>query len=181
MDHVCARCPKLLGASCCEPKPGERLATLTTEDVRRIREHLRRRAETFSEVEVLSDEEARAYEAQRPSYAGYFRSGPNRVTLRRRGGGSGACVFHDRERGCVLPSEVRPTACRLYPFERYADGSIGLQVGRYGSIDAAARGSDACLAVEESEDFDEVLRAFSLTREEVEALDERLRREVRSG
>jgi len=36
---VCARCPAALGASCCEVKEDERLATLTRADVERIAAH----------------------------------------------------------------------------------------------------------------------------------------------
>ncbi|MBX5483094.1 MAG: YkgJ family cysteine cluster protein [Myxococcaceae bacterium] len=164
---VCARCPKLLGASCCEVKPGEHLATLTRADVARIRDHLRRAAHTFVDEEVLSDAEVRDYEARRPLYRGYFRRGPVRWTLRQH---DGACVFHDRARGCVLPVEVRPLACRLYPFEQFPDGSWSVQMGRHGDIAAAQRAGGACLAVEEATDMDEVLAAFGTTRDEVERL-----------
>src|SRR5207245_196045 len=102
----------------------------------------------FSEDEWLSEEEARLYSERRPLYRDYFRHGPRRLTLRRE---AGACVFLDRKEGCALPTEVRPTACRLYPFELWADGTWSLQVERHGSLAAARleRGH-ACLAVEEA-------------------------------
>jgi Fe-S-cluster containining protein len=174
---VCARCPRLLGRTCCEVSEGEQLATLTRSDVERIREHTRLPARAFSEVEWLSDEEARDYEWRRPLYAGYFRQGPGRLTLRRH---AGACVFHRASGGCSLSPEVRPTACRLYPFELWPDGSWSLQVERMGSLaEARAMGGSACLAVEEAEAMEEVLAAFGTRQEEVEALGERLREEVR--
>jgi Fe-S-cluster containining protein len=174
---ACARCPKALGASCCEVKDGEHLATLTLADVARISLATGRAGRAFAEDEWLSEEDARDYEARRPLYDGYFRHGPRRLTLKRR---EGACVFLDRTRGCSLSADVRPTACRLYPFELWPGGEWSLQVDRHGSLDSArtAAGS-ACLAVEEATEMEHVLQAFGLTREEVEALGERLAGEVR--
>ncbi len=177
-EHVCARCPRALGASCCEVGEGEQLATLCRADVARISHHTGQRADRFSEEEWLTPDEAAAYERRRPLYAGYFRRDTARLTLRRR---AGACVFLDRSRGCVLPADVRPTACRLYPFELWPDGTWSLQVARYGNLDEAAqqRGA-ACLAVEQAEEMEDVLRAFSLSRAEVETLGAALREEVRA-
>ena len=115
---VCARCPRVLGGSCCEVKEGEQLATLTRADVERIRAHTGLAARRFVGEEYLTEGEAADYEARRPLYRGYFRRAPVRWTLRTR---AGACVFHSPERGCGLPGEVRPVACRLYPFERWPD------------------------------------------------------------
>jgi Fe-S-cluster containining protein len=156
MEPVCARCPKALGHSCCEVGEGDGLATLTLSDVERISAWARLRAEAFSEDHWLSDEEALAYEARRPLYEGYFRHGPRRLTLRR---ARGACVFLDRASGCRLPAQVRPIACRLFPFE---DPS-GLTVERHGSVESARESGAGCLAVEESPDATALLRAFSLT------------------
>lgn len=173
---VCARCPRLLGASCCEVKEGERLATLTRSDVERIAEHTRLGRPRFVDEEVLTHEEAVDYEQRRPLYRGYFHRSPVRLTLRTR---AGACVFHAPGTGCVLPSEVRPVACRLYPFERWPDGTWSVQMGRYGSLEAARGTADACLAVEEAADMEAVLEAFGTTREAVEGLGEQLARETR--
>jgi Fe-S-cluster containining protein len=159
---------------------GEQLATLTWADVDRISAATGRPARAFAEVEWLPEEEAQRYESRRPLYAGYFARGPARLTLRRR---AEACVFLERGRGCSLGADVRPTACLLYPFELWPDGSWSFQVERFGSLEAAraaaARGS-SCLAVEEADSMDAVLTAFSTTREEVSALGERLRGEVRA-
>ena len=78
----CARCTEVLGRSCCQPGPGERLATLTATDVERIRIATGWRRERFVEHEPLSPEEALAYEATRPGYRGYFRSTMVRWGLR---------------------------------------------------------------------------------------------------
>ncbi len=173
---VCARCPRVLGASCCEVKGDERLATLTRADVERIRAHTGLAARRFVAEEVLSHEEALSYEERRPLYRGYFRQGPVRLTLLTR---AGACVFHVPGRGCSLPAQVRPVACRLYPFERWPDGSWSVQMGRYGDLEEARAGGSACLAVEEAGSMEEVLGAFATTREEVETLGARLAREAR--
>ncbi len=176
---VCARCPRVLGASCCEVVGDEQLATLTLVDVRRISAWLRRPSSRFVEVEWLDDEEARAYEVRRPLYRGYFRAVPRRVTLKRVGGDARShCVFLSPGQGCSLPADVRPTACRLYPFEQLPDGRWSLQVGRYGGPEAARGATDACLAVEESNDLGDVLRHFGVTRAQVEELGVQLAREV---
>ncbi|HZH17845.1 MAG TPA: hypothetical protein VE057_26070 [Archangium sp.] len=176
MGPVCARCPVVLGGSCCEVKEDEHLATLTRADVERMTAHTRLAPRRFVAEEYLTEEEAVAYEARRPLYRGYFRKGPVRLTLATR---AGACVFHEKGRGCVLPSDVRPVACRLYPFERWPDGSWSVQVSRYGDLAEARAGGGACLGVEEAEGMEEVLAAFGTTRESVESLGEQLAEETR--
>jgi Fe-S-cluster containining protein len=166
----------MLGASCCEVKEDERLATLTRADVERIAAHTRMAARRFVVEEGLTEEEAADYEGRRPLYRGYFRRGPVRLTLAVR---AGACVFHEKGRGCGLPADVRPVACRLYPFERWPDGSWSVQVGRYGDLAEARAGGDACLGVEEAESMEDVLATFGTTREAVEELGEQLARETR--
>lgn len=172
---VCARCPKMLGTSCCEVKDHEQLATLTAADVHRIVEATGQRPARFTTSEWLTLDEAREYEERRPLYRGYFRHGPARLTLQRR---NGACVFHDPRTGCSLPPDAKPTACRLYPFEQWPDGSWSLQVDRFGELDAARASGSACLAVEEANAMDDLLAAFAMTREQVEALGQRIREEV---
>lgn len=167
----CARCPKVLGRSCCEPGPGDALTTLTRADVERIAAHTGRSPRAFVAEEWLTPEEALAYEARRPIFRGYFRREPRRLTLALR---HGACVFHARERGCGLPEEVRPVACRLYPFEPWPDGTIALVPERHGELARAIEEGGACLAVEEAEDFDALLAAFGTTREELARLADEL-------
>ncbi|XXF77012.1 YkgJ family cysteine cluster protein [Myxococcaceae bacterium GXIMD 01537] len=174
--HVCARCPRVLGASCCEPREGERLATLTRADVARISEHTGLAARRFVHEEGLTEVEAAEYEARRPLFRGYFHRGPVRLTLAVR---AGACVFLDRERGCSLPEETRPVACRLYPFERQADG-WSVTEGRYGDLEAAREGGGACLAIEEADGLEALLSAFNTTWEALEALGVRLAQEARA-
>jgi uncharacterized protein len=177
MGPVCARCPRLLGHSCCEVKEGEHLATLTRADVARITGHTRLAARRFVREEGLTEEEAVEYEARRPLYRDYFRRGPVRWSLAVR---DGACVFFVKGEGCSLPADVRPVACRLYPFERWPDGSWSVAMGRYGNLDEARAGGSACLAVEESESMEQVLEAFGTTHETVEALGTQLAAESRA-
>jgi Fe-S-cluster containining protein len=171
---VCARCPKILGASCCEVLPGQHLATLTAADTDRIKSYLRRSEKDFADVEWLSDEEAQRYVDRWPLYDGYFRAGPARWTLKVK---NGACVFHRKDSGCALPEETRPTACRLYPFEPRGDGTLSLQTSR-GGEKAASADEGACLAVEEASEMSHVLRAFHSSPEKVAALCQILRSEV---
>jgi Fe-S-cluster containining protein len=167
----------VLGASCCEVKEGEHLATLTRADVERIAAHTGLAARRFVAEEYLTEEEAAEYEARRPLYRGYFRRGPVRLTLATR---AAACVFHERGRGCGLPADVRPVACRLYPFERWPDGTWSVQMGRYGDLEQARAGGGACLGVEEAESLEDVLAAFGTSRELVEGLGEQLAEEARA-
>lgn len=173
---ACVRCPKLLGKSCCEPRGTEHLAMVTRADMARISEHTRLPARRFTHVEGLTESEALEYESRWPLYRGYFRQGPMRVTLAAR---DGACVFHSPGRGCTLPMDVRPVACRLYPFEQWADGSWSVAVTRYGDLAAAREEGGACLAVEEATSMEELLAMFGTTHEAVEALGARLAKEAR--
>lgn len=178
MPPPCARCPKVLGASCCEPGPEDRLTTLTHADVARIAAHTGRSARSFTEEEWLTAEETFAYETRRPIFAGYFRAAPRRLTLAR--GPRGACVLHHPERGCTLPSAVRPLACRLYPFEPWPDGTLTVVTERHGELARAAEAGGACLAVEEAEDLAGLLAAFGLTARKVRALARALMEEVKA-
>ena len=170
----CARCAEALGRSCCQPGPGERLATLTATDVDRIRAATGWRRERFVEHEPLSPEETLAYEARRPGYRGYFRSTTVRWGLRSE---RGACVFLGT-RGCTLDVETRPTACLLYPFEP-AEHGWTLAVERSGTVELAARsGEPRCLAAEEARSRGSLLRSFALDVEVLTSLVDRLRAEV---
>ncbi|HET9036017.1 MAG TPA: hypothetical protein VFN45_07420 [Myxococcaceae bacterium] len=172
----CARCAEALGRSCCQPGPGERLATLTATDVERIRTATGWRRERFVEHEPLEPEEALAYEVRRPGYRGYFRTTTVRWGLRAE---RGACVFLGNE-GCTLGPATRPTACLLYPFEPGEHGWT-LAVERSGSIELAARsGEPRCLAAEEARSRGALLRSFAIDGEGLTALIDRLRAEVQS-
>ncbi|MFL5350678.1 MAG: YkgJ family cysteine cluster protein [Hyalangium sp.] len=174
---ACARCAKALGKTCCEPRGTEHLAMVTRADIARISEHTRLAARRFTQEDGVTEAGAADFEARWPLYRGYFRRGPVRTLLLAR---NGSCIFHERTRGCTLPMDVRPIACRLYPFDKWADGSWSLAVGRYGDLSAARAEGGACLAVEEAESMEEVLTAFGTTREAVEALGAQLAEEARS-
>ena len=175
-SHVCARCPKLLGKSCCEPRGTESLALLTRSDVERIGAHTRLAPRRFVREEPLSAQETADFENRWPLYRGYFLGGPVSLTLLAR---EGACVFYDRATGCTLPAQVRPLACRLYPFEQWSDGSWSLAMGRYGDLQQAREQGGACLVVEQSESMEQVFAVFGTSREVVEALGAQLVEEAR--
>ncbi len=175
MSHVCARCPKAFGGSCCEVRGDEQLATLTWADADRLAEVTGRAVEEFTEWEWLGEEEAARWARVHWALGAYFGPQTRRLTLRRR---AGACVFHGPQ-GCSLTAQQRPTACRLYPFEPRAGGEWGLQVDRFGSVaEAAASGEHACLAIEEADSFEALWAAFGTTRESLEALGARQQREA---
>lgn len=174
---VCARCPRVLGTSCCEVKGDEQLATLTWADADRLEAATGRPASAFTEWEWLGEEAAARWALLHPRWGAYFGPSTRRLTLRRSGG---ACVFHGAQ-GCTLTAQQRPTACRLYPFEVRPHGQWGLQVDRFGSIDEAlAAGEHACLAVEEADSFEALWAAFETDRPALEALAQRLGEEARA-
>lgn len=172
--HVCAQCPKLLGASCCEAGEGK-LATLTDADIARIRSATGLGAARFVAEEWLSHDDAAAYERERPLFRGYFRAAPVRKTLRTRGA---ACVFLEPGRGCRLSAEVRPLACQLYPFQLLADGSWSVLPPKFGALEEAAASKEGCLAVERAEGMAELQTALSLPPERLETLAQALREAV---
>jgi Fe-S-cluster containining protein len=154
----------------------EALATLTHADVERIQAATHLGRHTFVREEVFREAEARNYELLRPGWRGYFRQDTVRLTLARH---EGACTFFNPGSGCTLSPEVRPTACRLYPFEPTDTGGWTLAVERDGSVETAAGSAEArCLAVEEADGRGALLRAFGLTAESLHALGARLRAEV---
>ena len=172
----CARCAETLGRSCCQPAPGERLATLTATDVERIQAATGWRRERFVEHEPFVAEQTLAYEARRPGYRGYFRTTTVRWGLRAE---RGACVFLGKD-GCTLEATTRPTACLLYPFEPGEHGWT-LAVERSDSVELAARsGEPRCLAAEEAHGRGALLRSFAIDIEGLTALFDRLRAEVQA-
>lgn len=185
LSPVCARCPRVHRRSCCEVEEGsgQALATLTRADVERITAATGRPPRAFVGEEWLTAEEALQYERARPVFEGYYRRGPLRWTLQLRGG---ACVFHQAGRGCSLALDTRPLACRLYPFEPQPDGNFTLLADRVGheefppaAVVVVAEPEVRCLAVEESESMEALMRAFSVTLERLRGWAAALREESR--
>ena len=174
----CARCSRVLTASCCEVKPHERLATLTWADADRIWAATGLKLDAFAEWEWMDADHAKAWLELHPSYAGYLGLQSRRLGLRAI---DGACALLRRGKGCSLSEEDRPIACRIYPFDA---GEGLLQVDRFGDVAEARRlvekgAAHACLAVEESQSESQLMRAFGTTKKKVKALGEKLRAEVR--
>lgn len=166
-EHVCARCPRALGRSCCEPREGEHLCTLTHADVARIQAETGLAPRRFVVEEPFPHDEQLAYERLRPLYRGYFRARPVRLTLAR--GPRGACVFHREATGCTLSADARPTACRLYPLEWGAHGDW---------LPAASPHEGECLALDEAASLEDVARALGLSGSDLDGLRVRLLEEV---
>lgn len=160
---VCADCVIQNGRSCCEVEEGERLTTLTFSDIERIEAATGVPGHRFVELERLSPDEAQAYEEARPIYRGLFATGI-RYGLKAR---HGACVFLEKDRGCVLDEEIKPTACRLFPFDLDALGRLTL-------VDAP------CLAVDRADGKAALLRLFGTTEDRVRSLLDRAQAEVRA-
>jgi Fe-S-cluster containining protein len=178
MDSPCARCAHSLGRSCCEVEEGEWLATLTSADVERIESQAGVPRHRFLATEVFSSEESMAYVERRPLYAGYFARTWERWTLKRK---AGACVFFAPGKGCTLDAETRPSACLLYPFDFLVGNRLSLQVDRFPSVDEArASGEAACLAVQESSDWQTLAAAFNTDESQLRQLAQRIQDEVKA-
>ncbi len=121
-EHICAACLRVNGAVCCEVVEGEKLATLLEADIERIEEATGLARHRFVEREELDPAERLAYETVRPIYRGVF-VGNVRHGLKAR---KGSCVFLQNGRGCTLPPEARPLACRLYPLDFDLAGEVTL-------------------------------------------------------
>lgn len=150
---VCARCAAR-GTACCEVPEGEKLATLTFADIERIEQATGMPAHRFVEREQLDPAVRLAYETSRPIYRGMFVGGV-RHGLKAR---DGACVFLERGRGCALPPEAKPMACRLYPFDFDVLGEVTL-------LDAPH-----CLALSSARSANHLLRMFGTSQKALREL-----------
>ena len=148
-EPICAACLREKGAVCCEVAQGEKLATLLFADLARIEAATGLPAHRFAERETLDPAERLLYETARPLYRGVF-AGNVRFGLRAR---KGACVFLERGRGCALPEEARPLACKLYPLDFDLAGEVTL-------VDAPH-----CLALERAEGPKHLLRMLGTSRQ----------------
>ena len=126
--HPCARCARLQ-RTCCQR--AEVLVTLG--DLDRIEAH-RIEAQRASAAEPVPA--GPFHERRRPTDPDYLDDDPDdplwrratvaadgtRRVLRRRANGD--CIFLGQA-GCVLPGDVRPLVCRLYPFAFTEAGLVG--------------------------------------------------------
>jgi uncharacterized protein len=147
-EPICAACLREKGAVCCEVAPGEKLATLLFADIARIEAATGLASHRFAEREELDPVERLAYETARPIYRGVF-AGNVRFGLKAK---KGACVFLERGRGCVLPSEAKPLACHLYPLDFDLAGKVWL-------VDAPH-----CLALDRAEGPAHLLRMLGTSK-----------------
>lgn len=114
---ICAECA-MLGLTCCSVK---RDILVTLGDIDRI---ARLTGQTdFFEYRCPIDP-AYLDQAHDPNWLRYtvYTDGTRRVLKR---AADGACVFVNST-GCVLPMDVRPLVCRLYPFNYTEEGLAGV-------------------------------------------------------
>lgn len=114
--HPCARCAQMQ-RTCCQRAE----ILLTGGDVARIHAHTGR--DDFDERRRPLDPAYLEADDADPEWLGLTldADGRRRLLARRP---NGDCVFLG-ERGCVLPTEVRPLVCRLYPWSYDAGGLRG--------------------------------------------------------
>jgi Fe-S-cluster containining protein len=118
--HPCARCAQMQ-RTCCQTTE----ILLTAGDVARIRAHTGR--EDFAERRVPGDPTYLEHDPADPEWLSLTvgRDGRRRMLQKRDGGD---CTFLGAA-GCVLPTEVRPLVCRLYPWSYTHAGLAGEDSG----------------------------------------------------
>jgi Fe-S-cluster containining protein len=106
-EFLCARCARYM-RTCCQTSE----VYATPADVRRIEAHIGR--SDFYEYRVPSDPIYLQHDDD-PNWPLYViqPDGTRRVLRRQKDGG---CTFLG-ERGCVLPLDIRPLICRIYPYD----------------------------------------------------------------
>lgn len=126
-EHPCAKCASIQ-RTCCQRAE----VVVTVGDVARISRHVGR--EDFHHLRTPSDQ-AYSQQDDDPNWARYVFDDHGRrdVLLRLE---DGACMFLG-DRGCVLPTEVRPLVCRLYPFTYTESGITGVE-GEYCPVERVA-------------------------------------------
>ncbi|MBK8976226.1 MAG: YkgJ family cysteine cluster protein [Planctomycetes bacterium] len=119
--HPCARCAQIQ-RTCCQRAE----ILLTGGDVARIRAHSGRA--DFDERRVPLDPAYLEHDPDDPEWLGLTvgRDGRRRMLVRR---AEGDCTFLGAQ-GCVLPTEVRPLVCRLYPWS-YTAGGLATESADY--------------------------------------------------
>ncbi len=114
--HPCARCAQMQ-KTCCQRAE----ILVTAGDIARIGAHTGR--EGFWSLRQPNDAAYLEDDSDDPNWLAYTTDGNGRRRMLERKP-SGDCTFLG-DAGCVLPVEVRPIVCRLYPFaynERGLDG-----------------------------------------------------------
>lgn len=107
--HPCAKCATIQ-KTCCQQAE----ILLTVGDVSRIEAFASRARDDFSEYRSAGDPAYVEPDPQDPNWLGYtLRPDGTRHVLKRQANGD--CTFLGAK-GCVLPTEVRPLVCRLYPY-----------------------------------------------------------------
>lgn len=111
-EFLCARCARYM-RTCCQTSE----VYATPADVRRIEDHIGR--SDFYEYRVPDDPIYYAHDDDPIWPKMVFQPDGTRRVLKREQDGS--CSFLG-ERGCVLPLNVRPIVCRIYPFDFNEEG-----------------------------------------------------------
>lgn len=90
---------------------------LSVGDVKRISEHTGMDPGEFTKIDSVSPEEVDALSFGQPVFKSLLARG-SRVRLRTVDAGPelDACVFLKKGEGCSLPTNARPTGCRMFPF-----------------------------------------------------------------
>lgn len=118
--HPCARCARMQ-KTCCQRAE----ILVTSGDIARIAAHTGR--QDFWSLRAPVDPSYSEPDPDDPNWAAYTTDdrGRRRMLLKQPGGD---CSFLGPH-GCVLPTEVRPIVCRLYPFAYTERGLDGIDDG----------------------------------------------------
>lgn len=116
--HPCAKCATIQ-KTCCQQAE----IVLTVGDVGRIEAYAGRSRDEFSEYRAPSDPGYTEQDPDDPNWLSYtIRPDGTRHVLQRQSNGD--CTFLG-DKGCILPTEVRPLVCRLYPYSYNERGITG--------------------------------------------------------
>jgi Fe-S-cluster containining protein len=112
-ESICIRCARF-HATCCQTSE----VYVSPRDVLTIRDHIQQ--DDFYEFLKPQDPDYCAFDDEDPIWAQYvFRPDGSRRVLKRRDDGD--CLFLGSF-GCVLPLNVRPFVCRLFPLQYGPEG-----------------------------------------------------------
>lgn len=115
--HPCARCARMQ-RTCCQRAE----IVLTSGDIRRVGDHTSRT--DFWSVRAPEDPAYLGHDPDDPNWLAYTTDENSRRRMLNRSP-EGDCTFLGPE-GCVLPTDVRPIVCRLYPFAYNERGLVGI-------------------------------------------------------
>ncbi|MEZ6076608.1 MAG: YkgJ family cysteine cluster protein [Pirellulaceae bacterium] len=153
-DFICVRCSRHM-KTCCQTSE----VYATPGDVKRIQQHSGRSDFTVFQA---PDDPVYLQQDDDPEWLNnVFRADGTRRVLKRHDNGD--CTFLG-EAGCVLPLEVRPLICRIYPYD-YTAAGLREELARGCPLELLPEGQELLEALDISRD--DAVRWHALLYEEI--------------